>query len=128
MASDNWLCKEASSERNGADIHACGIGYGKDENEARLSAFDNAKKEFSAFCVASDDCRDHEINVVPSRTSCESNNGKYQCYRMIIFKIGMMTEAPPPPGSSYEDLTETPPPPEMTENAPPPPLYIVQSR
>lgn len=122
-ASDQWLCKEASSERNGMQISSCGIGYGRNENEARLSAFENAKKEFTAICSSDTDCGNREISVSPARTSCEVSMNGYQCYRMIVFTLGDIREPQEEP--SMEDLEEAtpPPPPDLSanRNTPPPP-------
>lgn len=82
-----WLCREESSQRQENAIKACGIGTGKDENAARLNAFDNSKTEFLRICKSSDDCRDHEITIEPKRTSCEQEDGGYKCYRLIVFTI-----------------------------------------
>ena len=92
IAADSWLCTEASSQRHGDSILACGIGNGKDENTARLTGFDNSKIEFDRICKSSDDCRNHNITVQPERTSCEKENGTYKCYRLIVFTIGPVAE------------------------------------
>lgn len=57
VAAEQWICVEASSQKQGKVISACGIGMGKNENEARLNAFDNAKTEFQRVCLSSDDCK-----------------------------------------------------------------------
>lgn len=85
---DAWLCTEASSQRRGSSVYSCGVGIGKDENAARLNAFDNAKSEFKRICSASDDCKGHNITVSPERTSCDKNSDSYKCYRLIVFTIG----------------------------------------
>lgn len=87
-AREDWLCTEASSQRRGDSIYSCGIGSGKDENTARLNAFDNSKREFTKICDASDDCKGHEISVKPERTACDENAGQVKCYRLIVFSIG----------------------------------------
>lgn len=88
-ANEQWICTEASSQRQGNDILACGIGLGKTENDARLNAFDNAKTEFQRICSSSDDCKNHSITAEPKRTTCDADkNGKIKCYRMIDFTIG----------------------------------------
>jgi hypothetical protein len=85
---DEWICKEASSLRTANQISSCGIGYGKDENEARQSALNHAGDEFRSVCSLSADCTGHEILANPMRTSCDVKNGQFQCYRMIVFTIG----------------------------------------
>lgn len=87
FAKSEWLCTEASSQRRGDSIYSCGIGSGKDENEARLNAFDNSKKEFNRICDSSDDCKGHEISVNPERTACEKGTNTFKCYRLIVFTI-----------------------------------------
>ena len=84
---DDWLCKEASSQRRGNTIHACGIGLGADENAAHLTAFDNAEKEFLKVCSASADCSGHAANADPGRTTCERVPSGFKCYRMVVFSI-----------------------------------------
>lgn len=117
FAKDEWLCVEASSQRIGSEIQACGIGNGKDENSARLNAFDNARAEFTKLCEASDDCNGHEIVVEPKRTSCERVNESYKCYRMLAFTIKdkrkkspiELKESPEIFGSfSYKDIQNLP--------------------
>jgi len=92
MGATGWLCEEESSQRRGNTISACGIGVGRDENLARLMAFDNAKVEFSKVCGASDDCKGHRISVEPARTACDRDGKNYKCYRLIIFTIGSLAE------------------------------------
>lgn len=88
-AESNWLCKEESSQRRDNSLYSCGVASGKDENEARLKAFDNAKAEFSKICSLSDDCRDHQVTVTPQRTACEEvTETRFRCYRLIVFSIG----------------------------------------
>lgn len=88
FAKEQWICTEQSSQRDGNVIAACGIGSGQDENEARLSAFDNSKSEFKRVCDASDDCKGRAISAEPQRTTCEKNGTSFKCYRMITFTIG----------------------------------------
>jgi hypothetical protein len=82
-----WYCQEVASERQGNVINACGIGTGKDENEARTSAFENSKKEFFRICELSTDCAKHEIDVNPQRTSCDSAKGVVTCHRLVTFTV-----------------------------------------
>lgn len=83
----DWLCQEEASQRHGNEIYACGIGAGKDENDARLDAFDNAKKEFERICQISDDCKGRMISVRPQRTACEQKPKNYSCHRLVVFEI-----------------------------------------
>jgi hypothetical protein len=84
----NWYCKEVASERSGNIIHSCGIGTGQDENEARSTAFDNAKTEFKKICNLSSDCKNHMISVNPERTTCDKIETGYKCHRLLTFSIG----------------------------------------
>ena len=92
FAVEDWLCKEVASQRSGNLIKSCGVGIGADENEARATAFENAKKEFGRVCTISSDCRGRSITVQPERTSCEKDQGKCKCYRLIVFSIGDMVK------------------------------------
>lgn len=96
----NWFCKEESSKRVDDTILSCGIGIGNDENEARLNAFENAKKEFAHVCSSSNDCNQANVYVEPKRTSCEIVGGQTKCYRLVAFtqqdmsqKLGHMTSS-----------------------------------
>ena len=90
---ENWFCKENASQRRGNSIYSCGVGLGKDENEARVRAFDNATAEFSKVCHASDDCNGHEISADPKRTTCAPDGrDKFKCYRLVVFAIGRLTD------------------------------------
>jgi len=96
LADDAWICKEESSIRRGHEIAACGIGRGKTEAEARLSAFDQAKAEFDRICALSADCMGRRIVVTPARTTCAANDD-FKCYRMVVFAIQDKAALPPPP-------------------------------
>ena len=84
---DQWVCTTESSQRIGNTVHACGVANGKDENEARALAFDNAKLEFFKICDSSADCRGHELKVDPARTTCEAIDSGFKCFRMVSFAI-----------------------------------------
>ena len=84
----NWYCKEVASERQGNIIHSCGIGTGNDENEARSTAFDNAKIEFKKVCGLSADCKNHLVSVKPERTTCDKVETGFKCHRLLTFSIG----------------------------------------
>lgn len=90
LAGENWLCKEATSVRRGNDIEACGVATSTDLNKAKNMAFDNAKSEFNKVCGSSGDCYGHQISVNPKRTTCDTFNGAYTCYRLLEFNIGKM--------------------------------------
>lgn len=86
-ASDQWLCKEESSQIRGSTIAACGVGSGITEDEARSLAFNAAKQEFKRVCDLSEHCHYHKIDVEPKRTTCESFNNETKCYRLVLFTI-----------------------------------------
>jgi hypothetical protein len=111
VASADWFCTEAASQRKGSSIYACGVGYGKDENGARLNAFDNAKREFARVCSESDDCHGRALSVEPGRTTCGKKEGGYQCHRLVIFSIGGSSSGnvrPGPKPFSYEATVAQP--------------------
>jgi hypothetical protein len=104
QASDPWICTEMSSRRWAQTIEACGIGISAQENEARLKAFDSALAEFKKVCENSSDCKGRSYTLTPERTSCDESNGKYKCYRMIVFTIGDADQNQSPgPGSAPEN-------------------------
>ena len=114
QAKDSWTCTEASSIRTGNAIHSCGVATNADEAAARAAAFANAKMEFDSICSASSDCRGHQVNLEPARTTCEPTDGGIQCRRMVLFHIQEeMEELPILPGEpddlddleDLEDLT-----------------------
>jgi hypothetical protein len=106
--SPNWYCKQVASERQGSTtINSCGIGMGKDENEARTNALDNAQKEFLKVCGLSDDCKNHKISASPERTTCEKSDRTYKCYRLIVFSIGPLAE-PTEKISNSKNIDKTP--------------------
>lgn len=84
---DDWICKEESLQRSGDSYHACGIGYGPNEAQARMQAFMAAKNEFNQACSVSDDCIDHAVTLDPGRTTCEPSSQGYKCYRLEIFNV-----------------------------------------
>lgn len=85
--SEDWICKEASSVRNGQTVLSCGIGRGKDLDKARKISRDNAVEEFEKLCELSSDCKDYDYNALPKRSDCSLQNGTYICYRAIAFEI-----------------------------------------
>jgi hypothetical protein len=101
---DDWLCKQESSIELGDDFHACGIGHGKDENDARGEAFNNAKSEFERVCSASYGCNPKTVAAKPGRTDCHASPTGYKCYRLVVFT--------PVTGTSSEDPNTPPPPPD----------------
>lgn len=88
FAAENWLCTTESSQARGNQVFSCGIGYGRDEDAARTKAFESAKSEFNRLCEISSNCRGRTVSVDPKRTTCDGENGKYKCYRLIVFTIG----------------------------------------
>jgi hypothetical protein len=98
-ASDDWLCKDASSIRRGDSIYACGIAKGNLEDDAKQAAFSDAKKEFENICSISDDCKGHKVSVEAKRTECEDipqmedafmpgqNYYRFKCYRLVVFTM-----------------------------------------
>lgn len=85
---EDWLCKNESSQLVDGALQACGIGEGKDENEARAKAFENARAEFIRVCDASDTCKGRLVSVEPKRTTCEMQAKGNRCYRMVVFNVG----------------------------------------
>lgn len=87
MASDQWLCKDASSQRSGNIIMACGVGKSVNLETARASAREEAVNEFNRVCALSSDCRTYDYNVIPMRTDCSIEGSQNVCYRAIQFEI-----------------------------------------
>lgn len=87
LASDAWLCTSESSQVHGGSVFSCGIGVGKDEGEARAKAFGAAQSEFYHICGASTNCKGHAVIVEPRRTTCETANSGYKCYRLVVFTV-----------------------------------------
>jgi len=87
LAKEDWLCTQESSLMEDSNILACGVASGKDENEARSKAFDNAKLEFDKLCAISNRCNRKQVNVVPKRTTCDRTLMGYKCYRLLVFNI-----------------------------------------
>ncbi len=86
-ASDHWICKEESSYRDGGGIHACGIGQGTTETDARISAFKAAKAEFEMICGASADCKSNHAILSPGRQTCDLTPKGYTCHRELTFNF-----------------------------------------
>ena len=84
-----WFCKEVSSSwmERGVILQACGIGYGDDENSARLNAFDNAQKEFEKVCNKDSVCSTKVVNIDPQRTTCSNKEGLIICHRLFYYYI-----------------------------------------
>lgn len=91
---DDWLCKSQATERVGNSFHSCGVARAADENDARLAAFENAKKEFSAICQASDDCTGRFVLVNPGRTDCAPDGTGVKCYRAVVFSVEGEVKSP----------------------------------
>lgn len=86
-AADQWFCTESASKIQHSSVFTCGVGEGKNETEARRSSFDDAENEFKHVCDPSDNCKDHNVNVIPQRMSCIKLDGGYKCYRMVVYEI-----------------------------------------
>ncbi len=84
-----WYCEEVASSwmQKGTILQSCGIGYGKDENLARLDAYANARKEFDNICNEHTACSNKIVNVDPQRTSCTKNKDGFICHRLFYFYI-----------------------------------------
>jgi len=84
-----WYCEEVASEwmEKGVLLQSCGIGYGSDENAARLDAFNNARKEFENICNGDTNCANNIVNVDPQRTSCDKKDDSFVCHRLFYYHI-----------------------------------------
>jgi len=84
-----WYCEDVSSAwmEKGVLLQSCGIGYGDNENSARLDAFNNARKEFDNICNSNTSCANNVVNIDPQRTSCDKKDGKVICHRLIYYHI-----------------------------------------
>lgn len=84
---ETWLCTSQASKVQGSSILACGVGLGKDEEQARAKAFDAAKAEFDRICQASSTCKDRPFTLEPKRTTCDQDGGGWKCYRLLAYSI-----------------------------------------
>ncbi|MCR9204805.1 MAG: hypothetical protein NXH75_09520, partial [Halobacteriovoraceae bacterium] len=82
-----WLCHEASSMREGRILTTCGIGYGKNEAQARENALEKAYKELDSICDRSVDCKNQELYIEPLRNECLFEGKQHKCYRGITATI-----------------------------------------
>lgn len=81
---DDWLCKEASSVRNGNTFLTCGVSSAPSLEDARANALRRAKEEFHAVCNSSEDCRIRDFIITPKRTDCKTDSsGQHTCYRAL---------------------------------------------
>lgn len=87
FAGDSWLCTEDSSQIQGSQILACGVGHGANEAIARKAALTNAKEEFSAICDVNTICGEHKFRARPSRSTCENKGGVWSCHRLVVYGI-----------------------------------------
>lgn len=83
----DWLCTEESSIRDGAGIHACGVGIDKDESKARSNALDAAMSEFNQLCESSSDCVGHQRIAKPGRMTCSFDKDVFKCYKLVTYQI-----------------------------------------
>lgn len=88
-----WYCNQVASEwtENGKTLSACGVGYGKDENEARLDAFENAKMEFKNVCGKETSCAGRRVNIEPQRSECSPTEEGFTCRRLFNFLVTDVT-------------------------------------
>ncbi len=85
--SDQWLCVEDSSQIQGSQILACGIGEGPTESVARKAALKSAQDEFSAVCDTQTLCGEHKYRAIPSRSTCEKTDSGWKCHRLVKYEI-----------------------------------------
>lgn len=106
----SWYCEEVSSEwmEKGKILRSCGIGSGLDENTARLSAYNNARKEFDLICNKDTTCANKVVNIDPQRSVCTPNadGGGVTCHRLFHYYI------------TSEDRKESPPEPKEAPKSP----------
>lgn len=87
IANAQWICREASSNRTGRSITACGVGQSTNLEEARIKSRESAVEEFKRICQLSSDCSEFDYTVVPKRTDCENKDGNHICFRALDFEI-----------------------------------------
>lgn len=87
QASEEWLCREASSIKIGRTITACGVGRAQSLEEARVNSREGAIEEFKRVCQLSVDCSAYDYTIVPKRTDCELKGQNHICYRALDFEI-----------------------------------------
>lgn len=95
FAQDQWLCTSQASQLRGNQVLSCGVGIGKDENEARSRAFDHAQAEFNRLCSASTTCGHQAYLIDPKRTTCGSNSYGWKCYRLLAYTLDKTVQAKP---------------------------------
>lgn len=84
---DQWLCAEDSSQIQGSQILACGVGEGVNESVARKAALKSAQDEFAAVCDTQTLCGEHKYRAIPSRSTCEKKDSGWKCYRLVKYEI-----------------------------------------
>ena len=100
-ANAGWYCNQVASAwlEEGRILSTCGIGYGKDEEEARVNAFESAKREFRSVCSEATSCANKVFNIDPQKSEC-SFDGKFTCRRLFYFHISNdvapKKDVPPP--------------------------------
>jgi len=84
-----WYCDQVASEwlDKGKILQSCGIGIGADENEARLMAFNNARKEFDLVCNRDTTCANRVVNIDPYRSACNPTKDGFICHRLFYYYI-----------------------------------------
>lgn len=84
---DQWTCTDQATFKQGSVWYACGVGEGMDEGSARGRALHHALDEFNQMCDLSSDCKRHDTQVQPKRTTCFANEGWWKCYRMVEIRV-----------------------------------------
>lgn len=84
---EDWLCTEDSSQIQGDQILACGVGEDAREGEARRLALESAHNEFSHICSTQTLCGEHKFRAIPSRATCSMSDGIWKCYRLVKYEI-----------------------------------------
>ena len=92
-----WYCSEVASEwmDKGKILSTCGIGIGFTENEARLNAYKNSRKEFDLICGKGTTCANKVIAIDPQRTACTQDGEQYTCHRLFWYHITNKVNPPP---------------------------------
>lgn len=110
---ESWFCTDEASEVRGDSVKACGLGYGRNEGEARADAFYAARLEFWRLCHLSDTCKGFNVSVTPGRISCEESHEKvsaydfghrsWSCARLLTFTVDRENTHKLGPGDDYPE-------------------------
>ncbi len=85
--SEDWICREGSSQLSGDTLLACGSAQASSEQEAKDKSRQAALREFRSLRDSSDTCKQLEVSVNPKRTECSKEGDLYTCYRAIEFVL-----------------------------------------